>query len=436
MQIKHLRWWIVGLLFCGTALNYIDRNVLAILEPRIKEDIHWTPEQWGLIHGGFWLAYAAFALATGRLIDKIGTKIGYLLIMGWWGAACALHGFAGSVAAFVLLRFALGMGESGLVPATAKACSEWFPLPERGFAYGLASAGMMIGGIITPLFVGRIAGAFGWQAAFFITGGLCAIWLLAWQLFFGNPAHHSLLTAKERGHILKNRSVDYNGSPDQSDGTRVGLGALLLMPQVWGIAAARFIGDPVWAFCMAWIPKYMSDVRGIPSATIENTVWLPFLAAAIASFASGAIASFFIKQGMNPVKAKKIVLILGAAMMPVGTAAFFAENYATALACLCATAFGHTFWVVATQTIPGDIFPSRYVGTVTGSAQMVSSLGCMLGMYGVGTLVSSFSYMPVFILAGLLHPLGTVVILLTLRHIDAMKRRLLQKENRLGNFIT
>ena len=124
------------------------------------------------------------------------------------------------------------------------------------------------------------------------------------------------------------------------------------------------MGDPVWAFCMAWIPKYMSDVRGIPTSTIENTVWMPFLAAAIASFASGSLASFFIKQGMNPVKAKKIVLILGAAMMPVGTVAFFAESYATALACLCVAAFGHMFWVVATQTLPGDMFPSRYVGTV------------------------------------------------------------------------
>jgi MFS transporter, ACS family, hexuronate transporter len=433
MHIKNLRWWIAGLLFCGTALNYVDRNVLAILEPVIKRDIQWTPEDWGLITGAFLLAYALFALVSGRLVDGIGTKYSYMLMLGWWGAACALHGFAASVTAFIVLRFALGMGEAGLIPATAKACTEWFPPRERGFAYGLAASGMMIGGIITPPLTGALlAMHFGWQSAFFFAGGLCLLWLLAWQLLFGHPASHRLITEEERDHILTGQGDKRGGDSEESAQRRVGLLTLLRLPQVWGIAAARFLGDPVWFFFSLWIPKYMDEARGIDFKTIAFTTWMPYMAAAIAGVASGSLSSFLIKQGMRPVQARKVVLVLGAAMMPVGTMAFYAEGYATALACLCVAAFGHMFWVVATQTLPSDMFPSRYVGTVTGSAQMVGAIGSMLAMYGIGFLVSHVSYQPVFFLAGLLHPIGTVIILLTLRRTDAMGQRLLEQERRNG----
>jgi MFS transporter, ACS family, hexuronate transporter len=431
MHVKNLRWWIAGLLFFGTALNYIDRSVLSILEPRINLDLRWTEDDWGLITGGFFLAYALFALPAGRLVDKIGTKYGYLLLLSWWGAACTLHGLAGSVAAFVALRFALGMGESGLVPATAKACTEWFPQQERGFAYGMASAGMMIGGIITPPLVGRIAGHYGWPSAFFVTGGLCALWILAWQLLFGNPASHRLITPKERDHILSNRSEKASGNGGRSASARVSVWALLALPQVWGIALARFIADPVWAFYMNWIPKYMKDVRHIAPEQIEDAAWWPFLAAAVACVASGSLSSFLIKRGLFPVKARKVILILGAAVMPASVLTFYVDNYLTAFTFACIAAFGHTFWVVATQTLPTDMFPDKYIGTVTGSAQTVSAIGNALGMCLVGYVVRHVSYEPVFLLAGLLHPIGTVVILLTLRRTDAMKRWLLERERQL-----
>lgn len=425
MRIKNLRWWIAGLLFLGTELNYIDRNVLAVLEPRIKEQLQWTPQDWGLITGAFLLAYAVFALPTGRLVDRIGTKIGYMLVLGWWGIACALHGFAGSVAAFVVLRFALGMGEAGLVPATAKACAEWFPPRERGFAYGLAASGMMIGGIVTPPLTGYLADHLGWPSAFFFTGALCALWIGAWQVLFGNPATHRLLTERERTHILAGRN---DATSDESVCRRVGLWTLLRLRQVWGIAAARFLADSVWFFFLFWTPKYLKEARGIAVSTIDNTVWLPFLAAAIASFASGSVSSFLTRQGMHPVRARKVVLVIGAALVPVGTVAYFAESYPVALACLCSAAFGHTFWVVATQTLPGDMLPGRYVGSATGFAQMTSAIGGTLAMNGIGYIVYHFSYEPVFILAALLHPIGTVLMLLTIRHTDAMRQRLLERE--------
>jgi MFS transporter, ACS family, hexuronate transporter len=428
MRIKNLRWWIAGLLFLGTELNYIDRNVLAVLEPRIKQELAWTSKDWGLITGAFLLAYALFALPTGRLVDKIGTKYGYMLMLGWWGAACALHGFAGSVAAFVVLRFALGMGEAGLVPATAKACAEWFPPRERGFAYGLAASGMMIGGIVTPPLTGYIADHLGWQFAFFFTGALCVLWICAWQFLFGDPATHRLLTEPEREHILTKRDAECGDDSAMPAAGRIGIGSLVALPQVWGIAAARFLADSVWFFFLFWTPKYLKEARGIAVSTIDNTVWLPFLAAAIASFGSGSLSSFLIKRGMHPVQSRKVVLVIGAALLPLGTMAFFADSYPVALACLCAAAFGHTFWVVATQTLPGDMFPGRYVGTATGFAQMTSAIGGALAMYGIGHVVYYVSYEPVFILAGLLHPIGTVLMLLTVRHTDAMRQRLLEQE--------
>jgi len=424
-MLKNLRWWIVGLLFFGAALNYLDRNVLAILEPKIRPEIGWTPEQWGLINGMFWLSYAAFAFIAGRLLDRIGTKLGYGLMLAWWGAACALHGVVGSVLGFMILRFALGIGEAGVIPATAKATAEWFPKEERGFAYGLAIGGMMIGGIIAPPITGVLADRLGWQAAFFATGGICALWIGGWSLLYGLPGRHRLITDSEREYILSAQEAERAERQESAGGAgapRIGLLKLAGRRQIWGIALARFLGDPVWAFFVAWIPKYMSDVRGLEFRTIANVTWLPFVASALGSISSGWISSFLIRKGMDTVRARKAMLIGGAALMPIGSLTFFADSLEAAITCLCIAGFGHIVWVVATQTLPSDMFPGRYVGAATGVAQTTGSIGNVIALYGVGWAVSHFSYLPVFLLAGIMHPVGTVIMLLTVRNMPALRK--------------
>lgn len=422
-MIRGLRWWIVVLLFFGAALNYLDRNVLAILEPKIQPEIGWTPEQWGLINGMFWLSYAGLAFVAGRFLDRVGAKLGYGLMLAWWGAACALHGVVGSVFGFMALRFVLGVGEAGVIPATAKATAEWFPKQERGLAYGLAIGGMMIAGIAAPPITGALATSLGWRWAFFTTGGTCALWLAGWSLLYGLPAKHRRITQAERDYILSAQEAERREreeAPVEAAGPRIGMLKLIGRPQLWGIAAARFLGDPVWAFYMAWTPKYMADARGLDFKTIANIAWLPFVASAAGSIASGWISSFLIKRGMEPVRARKAMLIGGAALMPVGSLAFFAESLEAAMGCLCVAGFGHIVWVVATQTLPSDMFPGRYVGAATGAAQTTGSIGNVLALYGVGYVVSHFSYLPVFILAGLMHPIGTVLMLVTVRNTSAL----------------
>ncbi|MBI4581636.1 MAG: MFS transporter [Planctomycetes bacterium] len=188
----------VGLLFAATALNYLDRNTLAVLEPMIKAELHWTPQQFGLVTSAFWMAYALFAFLVGRFIDRVGTRAGFAAVLGFWGAACALHSVVAGVVGFVVFRFLLGMGEAGVVPATAKACAEWFPKKECGFAYGLAIAGLMIGAIVTPPVTGKLATAYGWRLAFLVCGGICAIWVAARLWLYDLPATHRRISAGER----------------------------------------------------------------------------------------------------------------------------------------------------------------------------------------------------------------------------------------------
>jgi len=417
--IKNLRWWIVCLLFAGTALNYLDRNVLAVLEPKIRGDIGWTPEQWGMINGSFWLAYAAFALVTGRLLDRIGTKLGYALILGWWGLACAMHGLAGSVLAFAIFRFALGVGEAGVAPATAKAAAEWFPKQERGFAFAIAMSGTMLGGIIAPPITGLVAVKFGWQAAFFTAGGLCALWIAGWMALYDRPAKHKRITEEERRYVLSSQAAeDAERGAAPADGVApIGMLKLLRMPQMQGLAVAKAIADPVWAFFLAWTPKYMSEVRGVDFKTIAYTTWLPFAAAALGSLFCGWFSTVLIKRGMGVVSARKVVIVIGAAVMPIGSMAFYAKSLEGAFACLCVAAFGHIVWVTAVQTLPSDILPSRDVGTGTGLIQTTGAIGNVLGLYCVGYLVSHLSYKPVFLLAGIMHPIGAIIVLAMVRNV-------------------
>jgi ACS family hexuronate transporter-like MFS transporter len=428
----NFRWWIVGLLFAATALNYLDRNTLAVLEPMIKGELHWTPQQFGWITGAFWLAYAAFAFLVGRFIDRVGTRVGFAAILSFWGAACALHSIVAGVLGFVVFRFLLGIGEAGVVPATAKACAEWFPKKERGLAYGVAIAGLMIGGIVAPPITGKLATVYGWRIAFLLCGGICALWVAAWLWLYDRPATHRRISDAERAYILEGQAAERREHAEavEASAPRVGLVELFRLPQVWGIAAARLLGDPVFAFFAAWIPKYMYETRGIDFKTIAFTFWLPFAASAFGSVGSGWISSFLIGRGMDVIRARKIMLLFGAALMPVGTLTFFVSSLEAALACLCVAAFGHVVWVVATQTLPGDMFPSRYVGYITGTAQTTGSIGNTLAMLAIGAVVASVSYKPVFIVAGILHPIGTVIIFLTLRNVNQMKAWLASQENR------
>ena len=430
---RNFRWWIVSLLFAASALNYLDRNNLSVLEPKIRAELNWTPQQFGYVTSAFWLSYALFAFMVGRFLDRVGTKIGFAIVLGLWGAACAMHGLVASVRGFIVFRFLLGLGEAGVIPASAKACAEWFPKKERGFAYGVAVAGLMIGGIIAPLITGGLAGLFGWRIAFLVAGSLCALWVAAWLWLYDLPARHRSISPAERSYILDAQRAESRERQEAADAglSKVGLLKLFALPQVWGIAAARFLGDPVFAFFAAWIPKYMYEARGIDFKTITLTFWLPFAACAFGSVASGWISSALVNMGMDVVRARKAMLLLGAALMPIGTLTFFVSTLSAALVCLCTAAFGHVVWVVATQTLPGDMFPSRYVGCVTGISQTTGSFGNTLAMLAVGSVVAWASYKPVFIVAGVLHPIGTVIILLTLRNVAGLGPWLRKEEERL-----
>lgn len=425
LKIKNLRWWIVGLLFFATALNYIDRNVLSVLEPMIKADIDWTPEQWGQIGTAFWLSYGLMAFLIGRFIDKVGTKLGYAILIGWWGLAATLHGIAGSVMGFMVLRFMLGLGEAGMIPGTAKACAEWFPKKERGLAYGIALAGMMIGGMVAPLLSGWLAVDYGWPIAFFVTGGLCGVWLAFWLALFNAPAKHKLITEKEKEYIVAEQAKEraLSQSDPEKDKPRIGLLKMFLQGPVLGIGIARFLGDPVYASLIHWIPKYMNDVRGIGVEEFKNYFWIPFAASAVGSLLNGTITSFLVARGMDVIKARKTMLILGAVLMPFTILIVFAQSFFVAMLCLCIAAFGHMVWVVATQTLPADMLPSRYVGYVTGTAQTTGSIGNALALWLVGLAVMHFgNYHLVFILAGIMHPIGTLIMLATVKNTEKLEK--------------
>ena len=411
-KVRGLRWWIVSLIFLATLINYIDRLTISVLAPVITRELGLTNTEFGGIVVWFLLAYTIGQGLSGKLYDRVGTRLGFTFSIVMWSAAAAAHAFARGLTSLSALRFVLGFGEAGNWPGAAKAVAEWFPVRQRAFGMAIFNSGAAIGSIIAPPLIIWLQLHYGWQTTFLVTGALGFFWLALWLVFYQTPDRHRWITDEERALIREAPAVE-GGSEEATavDSTVAPRWRdLLRHRQVWAIVLARFFTDPVWWLYITWLPLYLYNARGFSLKEIGLFAWVPYVAADAGSLLGGWASGYLISRGWSVDRARKTVIAVAGLLMPAGIFAAFAESPFVALALIALVLFGFQVWINNVQTLPSDFFPGRAVGSVAGLGGTGAGVGAMLFTLGTGWVVDHFSYVPVLVAAGILAPLGTLVL--------------------------
>ena len=413
--IRGLRWWIIGMICLVTIINYIDRQTISVLAPTIREQFGMSNASYSRVVTTFLLGYTISQAFSGRVLDRIGVRRGFMLFVGIWTIASMLHATARNVVQLALFRFILGMGEAGNWPGAAKAVAEWFPVKERAFGMSIFNGGSTIGAVVAPPVIVWVALHFGWRYAFFIGASLSLVLMVLWYFFYRSPAEHPRLSEAERAYIVSDQP-----STDASDVvTRRPWISLFSYRQTWAVIAARFFTDPIWWFLIAWLPNYLKTERGFSLALIGFLAWVPFLFADIGNLAGGYVSSLLIKRGWTVDRARKVVLAISALLVPIGVAGVVTRTSdAIAMASISVIAFAFQSWIVNIHTIPSDTFPKQDVGSVFGVGGTAAGIASMLFTLLVGYVVDRWSYAPVFIMVGVMAPLAAVLFFTIMRRIE------------------
>ena len=407
------RWSICALLFFATTINYVDRQVLGILAPVLQKEIGWNEIEYGYIVAAFTGAYAIGLLFVGRLIDTVGTRIGYAVSMVLWSVAAAGHALVGTVFGFGAARFALGLGESGNFPAAIKATAEWFPKKERAFATGLFNSGANVGAVVAPLVVPWITLTWGWREAFLFTALIGFIWLGFWLWLYEVPERHKRVTKAE---------VDFiHSDQPQSVGENVPWLSLLRYRGVWAFVAAKFLTDPIWWFYVYWLPKFLNQRFGLDLAHLGLPLIIIYTMTSVGSIGGGWISGVLIRKGWSIDRARKTVMLASALLIiPIVVASTVTQWWAVALIALATAA--HQAWSANLFTTVSDMFPRKAVGSVIGLGGMAGSIGGMLIAAAIGFILElTGSYLFVFIFAGSAYILALAIFALLVPRIDTVE---------------
>jgi ACS family hexuronate transporter-like MFS transporter len=399
-----------------TIINYIDRQTLSVLAPTIRAEFGMSNVSYSRVITIFLLGYTISQALSGKVLDRIGVRRGFMLFVGIWTVASMLHATARSVIQLGIFRFILGIGEAGNWPGAAKAVAEWFPVRERAFGMSIFNGGSTIGAVVAPPVIVWVALRFGWRYAFFIGAGLSVVLMTLWFFFYRAPAEHPLLSEEERAHILSDLPPT-DAAVDRV--SRRPWTSLFRYRQVWGLIAARFFSDPIWWFLIAWLPNYLKSERGFSLALIGLLAWVPFLFADIGNLTGGAVSSLLIKRGWSVDRARKAVLIVSSLLVPVGVLGVVtASSNTVVIASISVIAFAFQSWIVNVHTIPSDCFPKQDVGSVFGIGGTAAGIASMLFTLLVGYVVDHFSYTPVFIMVGVMAPLAAVLLFSIMTRIE------------------
>lgn len=418
MKIKNFRWWIVGLIALATAISYLDRQNLPVAVSEIRKTIQISDGEYGVINSLFLLAYGTMYAIGGRLLDILGTRVGYAVMIVWWSLANVLHGLVSSVMGLGIARFLLGIGEGGGFPGSAKAVSEWFPARERSFAFGIFNTGSSLGAVIAPPLIAFIVTTFSWRWSFVVTGLFGLIWVVAWLRMYAAPRESKFITSQEKEYLAVSMREDDKRADVQE--TPVPWISLFRYRQVWGLMTVKFLTDAGWFFFIFWLPKYLNDVRGLDIAAIGAYAWIPYAFAGGGSFIGGWLSSFFLKRHLSLDWSRKIALGLAAVLLPASLLITDA-SLNMAIFFFGMAMFGHQFWSTILQTLAADMFPSKVVGSVSGLMGCVGTYGAMLFSLVIGFVIGQHSYSPAFIIAGLLHPLSFLLVFIIIKKIEPVR---------------
>ena len=422
MKLKGLRWWIIGLVCLATIINYIDRSALGIMWPEMSKDLGLTKEDYSWIINIFTITYAAGKFISGKIYDKVGTKIGFVLSIFFWSLASLLHFFAKGAASLGIFRGLLGVAEAGNWPGAVKNNAEWFPIKERGLAQGIFNAGAAIGSIVAAPAVSELFGAYGWRITFVIIGVLGFLWIIPWLIFNkSQPKNHPWITDEEKEHIESGR---LEGRQNKEDDKSLSVIEILSKKESWGVIAARFFIEPIWWLFVFWMPIYLFDEFGFDVKEIGLYAWFPYVGAMFGSLAGG----WYVKHLMSKInldQSRKRVIIIGAVIIVLGIlgAISFADTPIKFVSFVFIVLFGFQFSISNIQTIPSDLLNGKSVGTLAGLGGSIGAVSVII-MNWLIPKITTESYTPAFIILAVLAPLAVLSIVVLIKEIKPIENEI------------
>jgi ACS family hexuronate transporter-like MFS transporter len=379
--VSSLRWTMIALAFFATVINYMDRQALSIAAPFMRLEFHLSNVGYSRILFLFLLAYTIMNGISGFLIDRLGTRIGYAVFVGWWSLCALLHTFARGALSLGILRFLIGMGEAGNWPGATKVVAEWFPPEERSFASGIFNSGSAVGAILSPPIIAVLLLKFGWRSGFVAVGCLGFVWLAVWLWLYRSPIDKTVDTALPPPPPLRE---------------------MLHSRFVWSFTLSKVFIDPVWYFYIFWFPAYLNHSRHFDMASIGRYAWIPFFVAGVGSVGGGLISKTLISHGMSVTSARKSAVSIAALLMSMAIPAVLVKSSLFSIAFVSIAMAGYTAGLANMLAMPADVFPAEAVASVYGLASMGSGFGGMIFALLTGWLVDHYSYIPVFLLFGLI----------------------------------
>ncbi len=403
LRLGHVRWTICAMLFAATSINYMDRQVISLLKPTLQHSIGMTEVDYGYIVDAFQFAYAAGLLIAGRMVDRLGSRIGYCIVMGIWSLSAMGHALANTAFEFGIARFFLGFGESGNFPAAIKTVAEWFPQSERSLATGIFNSGANVGAILAPLIVPWVTLRFGWHAAFLTTGIFSLIWIAWWYRYYRKPSDHPTLTGRELRHIYQEAAAQM--------GPNIPWLRMLSYRQTWAFAIGKFLTDPIWWFYLFWLPSFFSQRFHLNLSHLGLPIIIVYNVSAIGSIGGGWLPKPFRKLGLSASGARLGAMLFCACLVvPIFLVGSIHSEWA-AVGLLSLAAGAHQGWSANLFTTASDMFPRSAVGSVVGIGGMAGSVGGMLLATSTGWILEiTHSYYTLFVTAASVYLLALLII--------------------------
>ena len=423
--IRRLRWYIGGLLFLSTVINYIDRQTLSVLAPYLKAEYQWSNTDFAWVLIAFRIAYTVGQTLAGRIVDRLGTRRGLSLAVLWYSVAAMLTSLATGFRSFWAFRFALGLGEAANWPGATKAVSEWFPRRESGWAVALFDSGSSIGGALAPFMVLGLYHTFGsWRPAFLITGTLGLAWLVLFRWLYRSPEDHPRLSPEERADILANRgdtSVHESGRA-----SHLPYRTLLRLPQTWGYVISKSFTDPVWFFITDWLAIYLV-ARGFKLEESLAGFWVPFLAADLGNFFGGGVSSALIGRGWSVGAARKAIAVFGGLGMTLLVPVVWTESFLIIVSCFAVSTFAYAAFSTVILNLPADIYPTGSVASVSGLGGTGAGIGTIAAIYVTGWVSDRYSFAPILLGASVLPLVALGAMLVLVRNTKETEQGMLNR---------
>ncbi len=431
MKMKNLRWWVIALIALATVINYIDRQALSVLWPDIVEDLF--PDKSTLerkqiyanITVVFVFSYAFGQAIFGKIFDWVGTRLGFVLSIGVWSIATALHAFAQGAMSFAIFRAILGVSEAGNWPGATKSNADWFPTKERALAQGIFNSGAAIGGIISIPLIAYLTVYFSWQMVFILIGAIGLLWLIPWIILVkAPPKYHPWITDEEREYILTGQKVTAEDDNSEVEEYNPTTKQLLSHKQSWGVIIASAAIDPIWWLFVAWTPLYLNEVYGMDVKAIGIYGWVPYVGAMFGAWFGGLLAQNRLKAGWNTDKTRKLTITLGCLiMLPALLAMSSPGGPTTAVIIMAVILFGFQTAIGNVQTLPSDLFSKNTVGTLAGFAGMSAKLAVAGLIALVPILTADGNYTTVFVIGASLSIIAMAAVWLLIPKVEPVKAK-------------